>query len=348
MVLLIDLLKKILNKEKSYEQKELNENLDISNAAKNEYALVLPKRQPNKINFNKYINNIPSGIRDLLWFADSDYKNYNAPIRENDSFFACSLSDIEPSAIFSNLPIKEGEPEKLDYYPKYWDISPEQRYKYLSWLTNIETPIDIGYVFLFYYGLERHIIKGKYKKAFDIILKLRKIHKHSSFLSYSQEILLYACIIHKDIDLFKRFLSNTSINEIEINNLYIACLKNANLGLSAQEIISMANIVGFKNKRYIKNNYDIFCKKIESKLKEMNDSPYLKLNNYKFDLSQKSDFTMFANFANDIHNIRHIAIPSMFDNKDFLQDIYNVLEYAHNETKQELKNKRYGSKNNLG
>ena len=80
----------------------------------------------------------------------------------------------------------------------------------------------------------------------------------------------------------------------------------------------------------------------------MNDSPYLKLNNYKFDLSQKSDFTMFANFANDIHNIRHIAIPSMFDNKDFLQDIYNVLEYAHNETKQELKNKRYGSKNNLG
>lgn len=306
---------------------------------KNSYALELQQKKKNKTSIDKYVEKIPFEIYDLLWFADSSFKNYDVPVKENN-LFIISSSDIEPSAIFVSLPIKEGEAGTLGYYPKYWDISPEQRYEYLSWLINIETPVDIGYVFLFYYGLERHILKGKYKQAFDIILKLRKFHKNISFLSYSQEILLYACIIYKDINLFEKFISNTNVEEIEISNLYIACLKNENLGLSANEIISMANAVGFKNKRYIKNNYDIFCEKIELKLKEINNIPIFKLDNYNFDLSNKNDFTMFANFANDLHNIRHINIPSMYDNKDFLRDIYNVLEYAHNETKKELKNRR--------
>jgi hypothetical protein len=59
-------------------------------------------------------------------------------------------------------------------------------------------PVDIGYVFIFYYGLERHLISGNYSEAIDTILTLRKTHNHPSFLSYSANALVISAILHKD------------------------------------------------------------------------------------------------------------------------------------------------------
>ena len=47
----------------------------------------------------------------------------------------------------------------MSYWPSYSDIDPGCRATYLEWLANgrRDPDIDIGYVFLFFYGLERRV-----------------------------------------------------------------------------------------------------------------------------------------------------------------------------------------------
>src|SRR3546814_5554986 len=48
----------------------------------------------------------------------------------------------------------------MDYWPSYSDISATARRAYLSWLAEGRNAAgaDIGYVFLFFYGLERRVL----------------------------------------------------------------------------------------------------------------------------------------------------------------------------------------------
>ena len=63
--------------------------------------------------------------------------------------------------------------QDIGYYPSYKNLKAENRYVYLNWLRDVTAPIPIGYVFIFYYGLERHLLFGKFEQAFDMIVKLR-------------------------------------------------------------------------------------------------------------------------------------------------------------------------------
>ena len=100
---------------------------------------------------------------------------YNISIDENGKVNVNSTNDEkpDPSTIYVHLPIKQpnGETELLPYWPHYIDISPEQRFVYLNWLRNIEQPIDMGYIFLYYYGLEKHLLIGNFEKAFNSTLR---------------------------------------------------------------------------------------------------------------------------------------------------------------------------------
>jgi tellurite resistance protein len=72
----------------------------------------------------------------------------------------------EPSAIIISLPVAAVAAHPLSdfgYYPSYDRISPEQRRCYLEWLCAGRLDIDparrsLGYVFIFFYGLERRIL----------------------------------------------------------------------------------------------------------------------------------------------------------------------------------------------
>ena len=71
---------------------------------------------------------------------------------------------IEPALIDPDLPVhmtSEILPlRSMQYWPSYQEIDPIERSVYLWWLTNgrQQPGVDIGYVFLFFYGLERRII----------------------------------------------------------------------------------------------------------------------------------------------------------------------------------------------
>jgi hypothetical protein len=109
--------------------------------------------------------------------------------------------------ISTTLPISDSEgpngPKKLDYWPSYsTGTNREQRKTYLTWLANgRDKPVnDIGYVFLFFYGLEQRyfeILENEdseieVEQIRDETKKLLKVYGHDSSLRmYANKFLNY-------------------------------------------------------------------------------------------------------------------------------------------------------------
>ncbi|MDD2245429.1 MAG: TerB N-terminal domain-containing protein [Dysgonamonadaceae bacterium] len=109
-----------------------------------------------------YDKNIPSNFRRIgIRLSFDEFGQIKVETVKNEK--------PDPSTIWVHLPIQKGEAEKLSYWPHYIDLSPQQRYAYLSWLRNVDVPTDMGYVFLYYYGLEKHLILGDIEKAVNQI-----------------------------------------------------------------------------------------------------------------------------------------------------------------------------------
>ncbi|MHB1091722.1 tellurite resistance TerB family protein [Thiobacillus sp.] len=71
---------------------------------------------------------------------------------------------IESALIDPALPVNQGEDDytarKLDYWPSYSEASRDARASYLNWLSKgrSDPGADIGYVFMYFYGLERRAL----------------------------------------------------------------------------------------------------------------------------------------------------------------------------------------------
>ena len=144
---------------------------------------------------------VHSDLTDLIWILDGPRKNFENPphkiVFEIDGIpvYFGNVGNTEPSAISTKMPIKDvsdiTKVSRPPYYPRYSELTPEQRGVYWKLLSNPYNPeIDIGFVFVLYYGLERHLLNGNYEKAFDVIIKLRDVHKNPSFQNYSAHALI--------------------------------------------------------------------------------------------------------------------------------------------------------------
>ncbi len=96
--------------------------------------------------------------------------------------------------------------DSMNYWPSYSEISPKSRLAYLRWLaTGRRDPeYGVGYVFLFFYGLEQRLFKDEaYADAPALIqevIELRKVYGgNRSFNGYSQNFLDMAVLL-KDIE----------------------------------------------------------------------------------------------------------------------------------------------------
>ncbi len=90
----------------------------------------------------------------------------------------------------------------MNYWPSYSTISPQSRLAYLRWLASgrRDPEYDIGYVFLFFYGLEQRLFSDKaYEEApafIQEVIELRKVYgKARSFNRYSQSFLDMATLL---------------------------------------------------------------------------------------------------------------------------------------------------------
>lgn len=124
---------------------------------------------------------------------------------------------VEPCLIDPSLKVSWGGPDHagttMDYWPSYGSIDPRARAAYLSWLAaGREHPSAyIGYVFLFFYGLERRLLHDLVDLSGDEASDLvREVHRllevygeNYSFERYAERLLEFvelARLIEAPID----------------------------------------------------------------------------------------------------------------------------------------------------
>lgn len=100
--------------------------------------------------------------------------------------------------------------EQMGYWPSYGQISPESRAAYLQWLDGgrSDSSAYIGYVFLFFYGLERRLLEdlsavpGGQSEASELITEVERllsIYGHNrSFRGYANALIQIARAIWSD------------------------------------------------------------------------------------------------------------------------------------------------------
>lgn len=146
------------------------------------------------------------------WVAESEQLTINGRhIPKGFYYFGGVLSslsgyDLEPSLIDETRPSSAATPKRgaelhtddsLGYWPSYATLSRSCRGAYLDFLASdrADPSTPIGYVFIYFYGLERRIIENRATKAvsdeefvaiFDEVFRLNHVFKESrSFVNYS-------------------------------------------------------------------------------------------------------------------------------------------------------------------
>lgn len=285
---------------------------------------------------NNTFNVIPIEIKNLLWFKDGPFKNLDV----NDTDNLMSFTIEEPSAISFKLPIKDKEDnEDIGYFPSYSKLTPPQRFKYLNWLKDIRKPIDIGYVFIFYYGLERHLIFGDYINATKTIIILQHFFNNNSFNSYSNDAIVISAILHKDI----RFLEYLDMDNL--NPDLLSTLKSMyQLPIDSSDIIKISRHVGWTNNRYIKNHPELFEDTLNQILLTKFDGNFYNIDS-NISLKLKPTLRlMLANYSLNQED-REIQIPNVLDDYKTKNEIYNLLKETHEQVKRTLSKNRTMSNN---
>lgn len=309
----------------------------------------------------KFSLNIHPDLRNLLWFGDGPKKNYIKEKKQNESiringytiYFSTYGSD-EPSLILTKLPIaKPVNPSNVPrppYYPSYVDLTPEQRWMYWQFLENpYSGSHDIGYVFIFYYGLERYLFSQHSGNAVSVILKLRDCYANTSFQSYSSTALILYAISRKNTALATSFLDSLDkSHEMKIPADLLILLKyTLGLPLTAYEIMRYSKAFLFSNQRYIKNNTDVFLGFLQKEITAQYGSDFVPLglffDNADITKIPAADIPLFANIS-----IRDkiVRIPRLCEYTPFAAKMNNLLTVAHESTKKYLAEQRKTAKKN--
>ena len=262
-----------------------------------------------------HTKSIPSNVKELLFISKKKSENF------------------EPSEIITSLPVKKGKAEPLGYYPSYYEMSSEQRYNYLEFLMDITSSIDIGYVFVFYYGLEKKIYMDDHLyEAVEMILKLQERHKNRSFLAYSNDALIYAAMMKKDPNI----ILNINLETLRPELLFL--VKGSFIGeFNAKDLMSLSKGVGFSNNRYIKSNPDMFQKNLTNLIvTKYGSENYILDKTLKLDTNKKIKL-MLSNIS--IMN-REFEYPNFLVSSKVQTDIFLLLKEAHEITKKELSKSR--------
>lgn len=286
---------------------------------------------------------IPEPTRSLLWTTREDPSHIEhvsdnnivltpngITTRENDGFYA------EPSLIWEKLPIKRTDELENSpiYWPEYSKFSPEMRYQYLMWLRDITKDTNLSFVFLYFYGLERHLLVGDYDAAVDEISRLMKYHPAKSFINYASCSLVVSSLVRGRKDIIERVPQIMS----EENNETLA-LRIANKStMTSDDVISISGRVGFSNSRYIKLYPEAFKRELQRCIRSVEQQigcgilGYFKLEDFETTVSD-----VFANLSIP-RSIRKVRIPIIIGDKKFDVAMRKLLQAAHDQIKMMLKN----------
>jgi len=285
------------------------------------------------------LSSIPNRTRNLLWITNIDpslvpspkeVARINITIKPSGISMETLHQTIDPSIIFTKLPINEsGSTEKLSYGPSYRELTPEQRWIYLNWLRDVSRPIEIGYVFIYYYGLERHLMIGDYNNAVDEILYLFEHHKSPSFQHYAKIAILSASLYRNHFDIFSRIPNLLQ----PLDELSVLIKLKMRLALTPQDIADLANLIKFNKRYYIKKHLDKFKELIVEVFPDYEEDLF---SNIKINNVPKKRILTFANYSFP-DNIRYPEIPDVLSIEEFKGKLNNILKTTCDKLKEQNK-----------
>lgn len=298
---------------------------------------------------------IHDDLKGLLWFENGPFKNYEQNVNSKNVFnvgginFSISFSsDIEPSLIDTTehivIPNDISVVPRPPYYPTYHGLSPEQKGVYMKLLENpYNTNIDIGFVFILYYGLERHLLCGNYEKAVNTILKLRDVHTNKSFQSYSANALVLTSLLKNRGEIALDFIHSLD-KEYEFSfsdNLFLLCYYSFDIPLTAKDIMRMAKTFEFDNQNYIKKYPEIFESILQLEIENKFGSKEILISKLlnKSDISKLNlqDEIIFANLS--IRD-KSVKVPMLSQSFKLKRDMNILLENTHELAKKKIADMR--------
>lgn len=270
---------------------------------------------------------IPSDVLSLLWIKNGPLCN------------CTSAQEKEPSAIDLTLPLDlspsaEDLTADIGYYPSYGRLTPKQRTVYLRWLSDISQSVPVGYVFIFYYGLERFLFTEKYEAALDMINRLRQFHSNNSLLGYSADAMLVGCLLHNRPDLIG--MIDTSKTSTE---LYLYIKGYLAGGLSALDLMNTCRRWNFTNTRYIKGQPALFEQQLNEVLAEKSGSAMLPLSHDRYVQAERTFTIALANTSLP-QDARFAVAKDITSNPEVAQTVLSLLQAAHDRVKRILAEER--------
>jgi len=249
------------------------------------------------------------------------------------------LSPDEPSTIYTAMAIRRPPDATLvpppGYFPSYAGLTPQQKWVYLNWLTDVTQVVDIGYVFIYYYGLERHLLIGKFDPAFDEIILLRRYHgENRSFDSYSRSALLNSAVFRKRPDRLEQLYRLSPPQRLMNSDLVLA--HQAGYDLGTEGMIRLAPSLQPVKKRYVNRNPEEYKLALAAILSRQFGEPYLPLASaYSISEIPKVADILFANISFPAE-VRTPDLPNFLCFEPFIEQATRVLNLAHERTKEEL------------
>ena len=166
-------------------------------------------RYEEKLSYINNLHNVPQdNTIDKLWVPfENNITFYNYIIPNGMIYYGHLYNEANAALIDPHLPILQNYNDykntRMGYWPSYDSISPEARGCYLAWLANgkKDPEADIGYVFLYFYGLEQRLLQDiPAKSALHDEVKIIKTEinrllaiygGNNSFHTYATSLLSY-------------------------------------------------------------------------------------------------------------------------------------------------------------
>ena len=278
---------------------------------------------------------IPEKTRSLLWITDKEAPNSGIAAFDplsGQAIYAEGLmlqSDkddlqAEPSLIWARLPIEPNEfklPTEPFYYPTYRALSPQHKFQYLNWLRDITKPTWLSFVFLYLYGLERHLVLGDYENAVD---EIKMLIKHHDIGTYAYNDIALASVVRgKNI-----LLDVPDIEEHIFDPAWLRAYHK--MSLTPAVVLKYAAQAGFTNTRYIKLQPDLFTEKLQSNIDKLENSMggafFSKFSLSGYSIHQLSNVSL-RSYTDDIRT------PSAQEDDRFEKIVYDLLDRTHTDVK---------------
>lgn len=314
----------------------------------------VPQKNERELELNLF--KFHEDIKDLLYFADGALKNIDKEqfIRksycEGLKLQILFSGDVEPSMIFTKYPVSipTEKVETPDYYPTYAGLTPEQKFIYLQFLKNPYNPnINIGYVFILYYGLERRLLTKDWEKSAEVILKLRHVHLNKSFQSYSAEALILFSILQKKPEIAIKTLQDLTDEEKQKFPcyLFLLCSYFFDIKIYAKTLMLYCDWFKFTNKNYIRKVPELFETELTKKINEMTESNYILLkpllNEEELNKLEPHPIQIFANTS--LRSTK-VTVPFITESEIVVHSFYKLLTETHETVKNILAEQRKLSK----